>query len=60
MSFKIEMPTKVIPIDPANLSPALAVTVAQLVTPRQYAAFVNVAVEGVNAKCPRTVQYIDK
>lgn len=60
MSFKIEMPTKDIPVDEANLSPALAVMVAQIVTPRQYATFVGVAVAGVNAKCPRTMQYIEK
>lgn len=60
MQFKIEMPTKDIPADPTNLSPAFAAMVAQVVTPQQYATFANVAVMSVNAVCPRTQWYIEK
>jgi hypothetical protein len=56
----ITMPTKVIPTNPENLSPALAAMIAVIITPNQYSRFVGVAVSTVNAKCKSTVKYIGK
>ena len=58
--FKIEMPTKDIPSDPANLSPALAAMFAQIMMPNQYATVMQAAIESVNSQCKAIVRRIDK
>ncbi len=60
MTFKIEMPTKDIPADPVNLSPALAAMMAQLIMPHQYAAILSKSVESVNVQCPHKTSFIEK
>lgn len=58
--IKIEMPTKDIPVDPENLSPALASMVAQLITPNQYTRIMRDAVLSCNAKCKGVTRFIGK
>ena len=58
--IKLQMPTKDIPSDPANLSPALAAMVASLMIPHQYSKFVQVTVESLNSQCKSRMKYIGK
>lgn len=58
--IKIEMPTRDIPVDPTNLSPALASMVAQLITPNQYARIMQESVLSCNAKCAGVTRFIGK
>lgn len=58
--FKLEMPTKDIPVDPNNLSPALAAMTAVLITPNQYGRIMRDAVASCNAKCAGVSRYIGK
>jgi hypothetical protein len=58
--IKLEMPTKDIPIDPTNLSPAFAAMSAILITPQQYGRIMRDAVESCNAQCKGVQQYIGK
>jgi hypothetical protein len=58
--IKLEMPTKDIPVDPANLSPALASMVAQLITPNQYTRIMRDSVLSCNAKCGGVTRFIGK
>ena len=56
----LNMPTKDIPTDTTNLSPALASVFAQISMPQQYHKFAFDAVQVVNSMCPSKVQHIDK
>ncbi len=58
--IKIPMPTKDIPSDPNNLSPALASMAAQILTPNSWARVMGDAVASVNEKCPSRTNSIDK
>jgi hypothetical protein len=58
--FTIPAPTKDIPIDPTNLSPALAAMAAVILTPNQYARIMRGCIESCNAKCKGVQQYIGK
>lgn len=58
--FKIEMPSRDIPSDPSNLSPALASMVAQILMPQQYGRIMGDTVLNINEQCPRAVSRIEK
>lgn len=49
-----------IPLDPANLSPALAAMTGILIMPKQYARIMQDAVISVNSQCALTTQRIMK
>jgi hypothetical protein len=56
----IPMPTKDIPVDPSNLSPALHSMVAWILTPNAWGRVMGDSVVSVNQKCKATVKHIDK
>ncbi len=58
--ISIPMPTKDIPVDPNNLSPALHSMAAQILTPNTWARVMGDAVISVNQQCKATVKHIDK
>jgi hypothetical protein len=58
--MNIEMPTKDIPVDPANLSPALAAMAGLILTPNQYGRIMRDAVASVNSRCKAVNRYIGK
>lgn len=48
--IKLQMPTKDIPSNPENLSPALGAMIASIMVPQQYAKFVEVTVLSINSQ----------
>lgn len=58
--MKLQMPTKDIPVDEANLSPALAALTATITMPVQYGRFVQVTVAALNSQCASTMKYIER
>lgn len=56
----IDMPTKDIPTNPENLSPALGAIMASILMPSQYAKYVEVTVLSINSQLGNQVMRIEK